>query len=968
MATFNAPTSEKERGEMYSLGLIDSSGNPTAGNSFTNSNTTKANTNASSGNTATMGNSGSGTVKTQAVKTTSSGSTTSNKTSSGTSSNKSSGSNAVYDTSHDVKINGRTLSGEEAATYNNLMKMGRTAWQRGENAADYWAKAAAMTGNDNWGLYTYNNGIWTATGKTDNGGQAGVKANAGGSAGSQYRITNPSNAYGAQYTFAEALNDAANNNSQTSGSSGTAKATTSGSGTVKAATTSYAVPLDDYLQRHGTGSSSSQVYSDSALSRNAQNIINQAKQEWQDAYNRGDQAGMNAARWKAEKARNDEGYYTSADGTGLQRLTDAVRNQRISENSNAWFGADPTQQNLLHEQNEYYRGQMGYSGGADGSQRITLNATSTVPTTNPYNNQQIPDYTGMTPQEKYAAAQAAGDTYGMAEAADEAFKERWAKGYYGGADGNGRTNLQPVLSNISQLQTQLSDATSRNDAKAATAIQQQIKDAYASIGMVLCEDGQVLSRTSLNLRIEQDKKDWWTKTDAGDYAGAQASHEDAVWCSRQLGFDRNQDGTVLTPLNSNMYSINNQQNELVSARVENGNPVQVLNPDGSVNTDYRGLLSMSGTDAQYQQYIVTTGQDGSQVFVPVTGTPTDFLRINPDGSLSQNRVTDAQGNVLMTDRFVFGADDRTYDKTTGKTLTELASEYGLDGTNFVQEITASDGSTRYFNLYGEEVTDRFNAAQREDVQDYENDTLNDMTNQSLSTGFNNVPNWFDYPALTWDQALAMAEEQVNGAYSQNLDKQLDKLNTNALQTGFYGQLPTEQLRQNATAETEVARQQAVYELANQIMADSREEAQRQYEDSMTTTQQRLNTVMTIFQQVYQMLRDKVSDSQQEENFAIQREGLDIQRDQNAITQQANYLNWLTSSNEGLMALMGYVVSGALGASEYANTSMANQAYGKALDLYNSNMGLAQSLFSGLLNNVGGLYTGRSTTGTQTTTA
>ena len=910
----------KSQNGMTELEILKANQAANSGSSGSSGSANTADTNAASKNTATMGNSGSG---------------------------KSSGNlsgGARYDTSHNVKVNGVTMTGEQYATYKNLMDS--------KDAAN-WDKARAMYGGPSTYSYDHNTGIWTATGEKQNYSQGSKSGTLGGNAGQQLRISNPSSQVGAQYTFTDALNDATRENY--AGSTG---------GTVKTAANN-AVPLDDYLQRQGTGSNSTPMYNDSVLSQNAQNIINQAKQEWQDAYNRGDQAGMNAARWKAEKARNDEGYYTSADGTGLQRLTDDVRNQRISENSSAWFGADPTQQNLLHEQNEYYRGQMGYSGGADGSQR---NASSTAPTTNPYTNQQVPDYTGMTPQEKYAAAQAAGDTYGMAEAADTAFKERWANGYYGGVDGSGRVNIQPVLSNINELQTQLTDATARNDARAATAIQQQIKDAYASIGMVLCEDGQVLSRTSLNLRIEQDKKDWWAKTDAGDYAGAQASHEDAVWCSRQLGFNRNQDGTVLTPLNSNMYSINNQQNELVSARVENGNPVQVLNPDGSVNTDYRGLLSMSGTNAQYQQYIVTTGQDGSQVFVPVTGTPTDFLRINPDGSLSQNRVTDAQGNVLMTDRFVFGADDRTYDKTTGKTLTELASEYGLDGTNFVQEITASDGSTRYFNLYGEEVTDRFNAAQKENVQDYENGTLNDMTNQSLSTGFNNVPNWFDYPTLTWDQALAMAEEQVNGAYSQNLDKQLDKLNTNALQTGFYGQLPTEQLRQNATAETEVARQQAVYELANQIMADSREEAQRQYEDSMTTTQQRLNTVMTIFQQVYQMLRDKVSDSQQEENFAIQREGLDIQRDQNAITQQANYLNWLTSSNEGLMALMGYVVSGALGASEYANTSMANQAYGKALDLYNSNMGLAQSLFSGLLNNVGGLYTGRSTTGTQTTTA
>jgi hypothetical protein len=635
------------------------------------------------------------------------------------------------------------------------------------------------------------------------------------------------------------------------------------------------------------------VYTDSDLSSSGQAKIKQAKEGWANSKNDDERR-----YWadQAQKAANAEGYYRSDDGSQMYRIDQDYVDKKVKELSNAWYATnDPAEKERLHNEAEYYRGLLGYSGGADGSQRITK-----APTTNPYTNQQIPNYTGMTPQQKYAAAQSAGDTYGMAEAANDAFRERWQQGYYGGVDGSTRTNIQPVISQINQLQAQLNEATSRNDAKAATQIQQQIKDRYNSIGMIVCEDGQVIARTELNLRIEQDKKDWWTKNDAGDYEGAQAAHDDAVWCSRQLGFNRNQDGTVLTPINSNAYSINDRQNNLVQANVENGNPVSVLNPDGSVNTNYRGILNMSGTDANYQQYIVTTGEDGGQVFIGVTGTPTDFLIINPDGSINQNRVTDTQGNILSTSRFVFGEDDRTYDKTTGKSLVELASEYGLDPTNFVQKITDENGNTRFYNLYGEEVTGRLNAAQKQSINDYEQESLNDMTNAFLGAGFNNVPQWNDYDSLTWDQALAMAEEQVNGAFSKQLDTTLDKLNTSALQTGFYGQLPAEQLRQNAIAESEVERQQAIYELANQLQAASQTEAQRQFTDAMQTSQQRLNTVVTVFQQLYQYVRDKVSDMQQEEQFEIQRGNQNIQR-------EANRLQAFMGTFEAWANLMGYAI-------------------------------------------------------------
>lgn len=808
------------------------------------------------------------------------------------------GTNRVWDTSHSVKVNGREMSGEEYATYQNLMEQGKTAWQRNENAADYWARAAAMTGNDNWGLYTYDNGVWTATGKTDYGGQAGVKANAGGKSGSQSRITNPSTVVGAQYTFADALNDATNNQGQSYNGGGTVKAAVSGTNTVS---------LDDYLNRQGNN----QVYTDAVLSQGAQATINQAKREWQEAYARGDQAGMDAARWKAERARMAEGYYSNPDGTGLRKYTNDVLNQRISQNSSDWFNADPTRQNLLHEQNEYYRSLMGYSGGADGSQRITLT------------NQGTPDYTGMNYQQKYAAAKAAGDTYGMAEAANDAYNDRYNnQGVYRGVDGaQAPVNVAPVLSNINTLKSQLTAAQSRGggDANAITSLKNQIKQQYASIGRVWDKTtNQDYARTELELRIEQDKRDWWTKHNAGDFAGAQQAHEDAVWADRLLGYTRNADGTLRTPIEEQFRTVGNNAGGVMEVGYDaNGKPTVTINPStGQPDPTMRGFY----TDPySKEQYIVKTGTNGNQEFVRVIDAVPQIYQINPDGSRNQAQFTDAYGNTLDTSQLVYGEDNRCYSKTDGRSLYDLASDFGLDPTNFIVEIKYPDGSTKYFNLNGSDAGNRMDTLQRQDVQDYENQTLNDFTNALLGAGYNNVPQWSDFDTLTWDQALAQATEQVNTAFNDKLDSTLDQMNTNALQTGFYGQLPTEQLRQSAVAESEVERQQAAYELANQLMTASQTEAQRQFGDAMQTSTQRINTVVTLFQQVYQMLRDKVTDAQQEESFDIQRQG-------QAITREANYLNYYLSTFQGMMEVLGYCVQAIASPSEFGNTGPASNLY------------------------------------------
>lgn len=669
------------------------------------------------------------------------------------------------------------------------------------------------------------------------------------------------------------------------------------------------------------------VYKDTDLSSKGQADVQKAKQGYNDAKAKGDTAGQTYWRDYAQRAANREGYYRSDDGSEMYKLDqDYFTNTLEPYIKNRWnevnSAGDKTGAANYHDWAEEVRNQFGYSGGANGSAKV------------PVNSQGEPDYSGMNYSDKYAAAKAAGDTYGMAEAAHEAYTDRYNRGYYGGADGTQKIPIAPVMTNINELNAQLQDAYSRGDNEAVTQLTRQINALYDSIGMVQADDGNVYAKTELQLRIEQDKRDWSNYYNRGDYAGADRAHRDAVWCDLQLGNTRNADGSSSSPVTYNTVSASNNQNGMIQARVgPDGKPVAVIGNDGNVDYNYRGILYTDNGTAN-KQYIVTTGANGQQVFVPVSGTITEFYAQNPDGSINQASFTDADGNVLNASNFVFGEDGYSYDIVTGKNLNELASQYGLNPQNFIMRVTGIDGKQNFYNIQGVDVSGRMNTAQRGQIGDFQQATLNDLLSSALESGYNNTPRWEDYDSLSWDQALAMAEEQVNGAFNDQLDKKLSQLNTSALQTGFYGQLPTEQLRQNAMAESEVERQQAIYELANQLQANSQTEAQRQFADSMETSQQRLNVIMTIFQNVYQLVRDTVADKQQQQSYELQKGNQEIQR-------QANALTGYQIASETIAAIVQAIAQ----PSEFGSTAQAATAF----NLYNVDY---QKMANQILKNLG----------------
>lgn len=820
-----------------------------------------------------------------------------------------------------TNLDGKQLTAREYNTYQSLMN---------STDPDDWSKARAMSGSsyqNDHSDYTYTpseDGVNTGTFTRKDTGEVVKVGNESGNLNTAERwagtnatnkSTSTSSSSSSKSTsssqpkpaYATSTQSKTSQSAQTSvpqvntgivntqGVSSSAKLVDDGSGKLKIAEqSSFNTPRGGAVV---TTQATSSTATDALLPQTAQTQINQYKKIYTDAAAKGDWTTAQAARDAAERIRNNNGYYSSPDGSILYPIDQGYVDKQVEFAKAAYLAAeasgDFTGMTKAHDAAEYYRGLMGYSGGTDGSGNYKLKSDGSV------------DYSGMSYSEMWTAAKAVGDKYTMAYAANEADKQRRQSGVYGGSDGAAGIPVDSTKAKIEQLNGQLQQAYASGDAKQATILKQEITKLHNSIGEVECDDGSIRTVAELNFYIEQQKKAYNDAIANHDTTAANTAHENAVWADKQLGNNRNADGSVSTATGYTMKSGMSFNNEPINVSVDaNGKIKGIYNADGTINTDYRGLVTVPyGTSTL--QWIVHTDTSGQQSFVKVDpAAKSSFYEINADGSMNEKTAVSAGGNTLRTNDFVYGADGYSYDRETGKSLAELASEYGLTSQNFVQKITYGSGKTKFYNLNGVDVTWQYNTVQNGTMRDYANDTLDASNNLMASVGFNNVPQIKDYNTLSWEEALKRAEEQVNGKYSEKLDYNLNKLNNNALQTGFYGQLPTEALKQQAVASTEVDRQQAVYDLATQLMEQSQAQAQQMYQDDMTTTQQRLDTLTTIFNQVYQAIRDGIKDKQTERQLDIQQNANDIQQNANDVQHEANLQNY----NINLSSIWAEVIS------------------------------------------------------------
>ncbi len=297
--------------------------------------------------------------------------------------------------------------------------------------------------------------------------------------------------------------------------------------------------------------------------------------------------------------------------------------------------------------------------------------------------------------------------------------------------------------------------------------------------------------------------------------------------------------TVATDSNGKQYNVVTQQD----------GTLKLIGSDGSSPSDLFGIITVSDpNNSQYKkQYIATNDNGKTGKLVAISNSPVSVMQLNEDGSYDATTLRDADGNAIDSGDLVYGSDGLSYLKSTGESLGQIAQRMGLDTSNYAFAVGRGN-DMRYYTLNGEEITGANAGLTKEWTQDK---LLDKLYNAIMDAGYNNVPKLSDYDTLTWEQALAQAGEQMNSQYDKQLDNTLDSLNQKALETGFYGQLPTEALRQQAAASNEVERQSAINDLARSLMSDSRDYAQTQLTADTQTSQNRVSTI----QQIYNMLAE-----------------------------------------------------------------------------------------------------------------
>lgn len=297
--------------------------------------------------------------------------------------------------------------------------------------------------------------------------------------------------------------------------------------------------------------------------------------------------------------------------------------------------------------------------------------------------------------------------------------------------------------------------------------------------------------------------------------------------------------TVATDSTGKQYNVITQQD----------GTLKLIGSDGSSPSDLFGIITVSDpNNSQYKkQYIATNDNGKTGKLVAISNSPVSVMQLNEDGSYDATTLRDADGNAIDSGDLVYGSDGLSYLKSTGESLGQIAQRMGLDTSNYAFAVGRGN-DMRYYTLNGEEITGANAGLTKEWTQDK---LLDKLYNAIMDAGYNNVPKLSDYDTLTWEQALAQAGEQMNSQYDKQLDNTLDSLNQKALETGFYGQLPTEALRQQAAASNEVERQSAINDLARSLMSDSRDYAQTQLTADTQTSQNRVSTI----QQIYNMLAE-----------------------------------------------------------------------------------------------------------------
>lgn len=556
---------------------------------------------------------------------------------------------------------------------------------------------------------------------------------------------------------------------------------------------------------------------DKTLSQSQQDAIKKATEDYNAAAARGDKAGMNAAHAAAEAVRNSAGYTGGGDGSKVSSIKDQI---------SSGIG------NVADKITNSIKGSGGSSSGGGISGNINWGNTGSSGSTQTGTGTKNQQAGGVATDNKstngtYTVGTDAGIKQAQSMKPGDTFTAKDGSVWTKNEDGkitvshNGQ-NLDLVI------------------AGSGSGTQSSGSGGKYTIG----------SSAGINQALSMKPGDTFTATDG------------SVWT-------KNEDGTITVSHNGQtlvgvvgggggpVIATDSNNNQISIIKDANGNIAAILNQDGSTS-DSRGLVTVNENGSPNQYVITEDLSTGALKMIAASNSSVTLVKREEDGSLPETTLTGMNGMTLSGSNLIYGEDGRTYDKRTGKWIRDIAQEYGMDYSNVAIKV-----GDRYFSLDGEDITEQLGAGA---ITEWTGDKIYDaLINAMMDQGFNQMPQFSDYEKLSWEQALAQAQEQLNSSYQKALNETLDDINQQALETGFYGQLPVEALKQQATSATELDKQTAIYDLARNLLSDSQDYAQQQYENDMNTSNSRMSTIQQIFTVIYQNNLDKLqqANNQQE---------------------------------------------------------------------------------------------------------
>lgn len=496
-------------------------------------------------------------------------------------------------------------------------------------------------------------------------------------------------------------------------------------------------------------------------------------------------------------------------------------------------------------------------------------------------------------KEKYATAQAAGDKEGMKAAHDEAQSVRNKYGYTANSDGSEFTALGDVNKTTTATNKAVGDYTI-GSAK--------------GVGMYgALKNGESVTAT-----------DGWTWTKSADGVGTASRNGQTA----NIVVRPADSGTKLT---GNIYQttangtpsgygvgdlvVTNGGTYVIDSVGEDGKYSSSLWDKGTTLKNYKGSYTDGSNNnannptvtVTSANYIFNIGSDGSVTSATdKNGNAIDFSTIKPgiigtgsghqyiktaEGKVKKVSSTGPEAKVKNPDtnawenltgevgELFFGDDNITY-LADGTTLKDWVNAKGYNADNYAVKL--SDGN--YYNLAGTPLTKAqlgMNALETaEKTFDGTNETLID----SLFSGIINTPSWDDGNILTYEQALARSKERLTPEYDAEMEDTLADMDRAAVSTGFYGQLPTEALKQQTAASIELEKASAIQDLANDLITQSVDTEEKRYNANYQTSQSRLSNIYQIYNQLWTQKEQQIENEQKDRELKLSEEELALEKD------------------------------------------------------------------------------------------